>query len=141
MKIKKILCKSKWFLIDASEFVLGRLASKICNFLHTKEYGHRLLLSNNYVVVVNTARIKVTGNKCNTKFYYKYSGFPGGLKKRSLGLLLHFFPERLLYIAVKGMLPRNILGRQALSRLKIYPNSIHPHIAQEADFLEKIKHG
>ncbi|HEX77280.1 MAG TPA: 50S ribosomal protein L13 [Dehalococcoidia bacterium] len=121
-----------WHVIDASGQVLGRLASQVAKLLMGK---HKPIFTPNqdtgdYVVVINAAQVKVTGNKAKNKVYYRHSGYPGGLKQISLGKLLETRPTRAVELAVKGMLPHNRLGRAMFKKLKVYPGPDHPHQAQ-----------
>lgn len=122
-----------WYVIDASEAPLGRVASKIATLLTGK--GKPQFTSHidcgDFVVVVNAGMPKVTGNKLEDKMYYRHSGFPGGLKEASLKEVLEKTPERALYEAVRGMLPVNKLRDARLQRLKIYVGSEHNHQAQK----------
>ena len=121
-----------WVVIDAEGLILGRLASEISQYLRGKNevnFTPSVDLGN-FVVVYNVEKIKVTGKKLNDKNYYRHSGFPGGLKVTSLQKVLDEFPERVLLSAVKGMLPKNRLGRQLLTKLKLYKGNTHPHDAQ-----------
>lgn len=131
----------KWYLVDASNKVLGRLACQIAKYLrgkHKPEYTPHAD-AGDYIVVVNASQIRVTGNKGKNKVYYSHSGFPGGIKEITFDKLLDKDPTLVLEKAVKGMLPKNPLGRAMLSKLKIYPGSEHPHTAQqpEAVILDK----
>lgn len=130
---KKSLEKSaQWHLLDAGTAPLGRLAVKIANALSGKNKVSRRpnLDDGDFVVVVNAARLVVTGKKEKDKFYYRYSGYPGGLKKESLGHLRARRPEEIIRHAVSGMLPKNKLLDRRLARLKIYAGAEHPHQAQ-----------
>ena len=121
-----------WHLIDAKELPLGRLAVKISNLLCGKgkvSYTPNLD-QGDYVVVVNAADLVTTGNKDNKEFYYRYSGYPGGLKSESLGSLRKRKPEEVIRLAIKGMLPKNKLASDRLVRLHIYKGQEHPHTAQ-----------
>ncbi len=125
--------KRDWIMVDAKDKILGRLASQIAMHLrgkHKPEYAPHMD-NGDFVVVVNVEKIKVTGNKLLDKKYYRHSGFPGGLKEISLRDQLAKKPDEVLRIAVRGMLPKNRLGRQLLKKLKIYAGSEHPHTAQE----------
>jgi len=129
-KAKEI--KREWHVIDASEKTLGRLASQVAILLMGK---HKPIYSTNldtgdYVVIINAAKIKVSGKKAEQKMYYRHSGYPGGLKSLSLGELRSKHPTRVIEYAVKGMVPHNRLGRAMLKKLKIYAGSEHPHHAQ-----------
>lgn len=121
-----------WTLIDADGKVLGRLATTIAHRLrgkHRADFTPSVALGD-HVVVVNVAGIQVTGNKMDQKTYHRYTGYPGGLKSRTLRKQMQLDPEKVLRKAVKGMLPRGPLGRVMLSRLRIYNGSEHPHAAQ-----------
>jgi large subunit ribosomal protein L13 len=123
----------KWYLVDASNKVLGRLATQIAKYLrgkHKPEYTPHAD-AGDYIVVVNAAKIKVTGNKSEDKIYYSHSGYPGGIKEITFANLLSKDATLIIEKAVKGMLPKNPLGRAMLSKLKIYSGSEHPHTAQQ----------
>ncbi len=121
----------KWYVLDGTNKVLGRFSCTICNILNGK---YELFYPNHlevvYVVVNNACKIKFTGKKLFMKFYYNHSGFPGGLKKKSLNDLFREMPQRVLCYSVKGMLSKNSLGRAALARLKIYAHSSNLHLSQ-----------
>ena len=122
----------EWFVVDAQDQVLGRLASQIAHRLrgkHKPEFA-RHMDNGDFIVVVNCEKIKVTGTKMAHKNYYRHSGWVGGLKTTSLGDMLASKPERVLMAAVRGMLPKNRLGRAMLKKLKIYAGPEHPHTAQ-----------
>jgi large subunit ribosomal protein L13 len=122
-----------WYVIDAEGLTLGRLATQIADALRGKrkpEYTPHCD-TGDFVVVVNAAKIKVTGNKLNDKVYYRHSGYPGGLRSRTLGEMLERRPEEVIRMAVKGMLPRNRLARRQLQKLKVYAGAEHPHEAQK----------
>jgi len=127
--------KRSWVLVDAQHHVLGRLASRLALILRGK---HQVtytpfLDAGDWVVVINAEKIAVTGNKRAQKMYRRYSGYPGGLKVRTLEQVLRTRPERVLRRAVKGMLPDGPLGRRMLSKLKIYAGPAHPHAAQHPE--------
>ena len=127
-----------WVVVDASGQTLGRLATQIADVLRGKtkpEYTPHCDVGD-FVVVVNAERISVTGNKREDKKYYRHSGYPGGLKERSLNDMLERKPEEVIRLAVKGMLPRNRLARQQLRKLKVYAGPDHPHAAQKPSKLE-----
>lgn len=129
-----------WFLVDAKGKTLGRLAAGIAKRLrgkHKPEYTPHVD-TGDYIVVVNAEQIKVTGNKANDKVYYRYSGYPGGLKEETFEKLIKRRPERVLEIAVKGMLPKNILGRAMFRKLNVYAGPTHPHTAQQPQPLEEV---
>jgi len=125
----------RWFVVDAKDETLGRLASRIARVLEGKDKPtySPTLDSGDHVVVVNAARIAVTSNKKETKLYVRHSGYPHGLKTETLGHLLERRPEEVIRRAVKGMLPRNRLGAQQLTKLKIYAGPEHPHQAQRPE--------
>lgn len=130
VKAKEI--QPRWHLIDASGKVLGRLASEIAQLLkgkHRPTYSPHLHLGD-MVVVVNAAKVRVTGKKATAKVYYRHTQYPGGLRAITFDKLLAQHPTRVIEHAVKGMLPHNALGRQLLRRLKVYAGPSHPHQAQ-----------
>jgi large subunit ribosomal protein L13 len=122
-----------WLLVDAAEKTLGRLATQIADALRGKrkpEYTPHID-TGDFVVVVNAEKIRVTGNKLQAKQYHRHSGYPGGLRTRTLQEMLDWRPEEVIRLAVKGMLPRTRLGRQQLRKLKVYAGPDHPHQAQQ----------
>ena len=122
----------RWYVVDAEGQTLGRLATRIADTLRGKrkpEYTPHVD-TGDYVVVVNAEKIGVTGKKREDKIYYRHSGYPGGLRERTLGEELERRPTEVLRKAVKGMLPRNRLARQQINKLKIYAGPEHPHVAQ-----------
>ena len=128
----------KWYVVDADGETLGRLASQIAAILRGK---HKPIYSpsvdtGDYVIVVNAEKIHTTGRRMDQKKYYRHSGYVGGLKELTLRELLEKHPERVIYLAVKGMLPKNILGRKMLKKLKVYAGPEHPHQAQQPEPLE-----
>jgi large subunit ribosomal protein L13 len=127
-----------WFVVDAEDKALGRLASAIAHRLrgkHKPEYTPHVD-TGDYIVVVNAEKLRVTGNKFEDKMYYRHSGYPGGIKSMSFKDMQARHPERILEKAVKGMLPRNPLGRAMLRKLKVYAGTEHPHSAQQPQPLE-----
>lgn len=125
--------KREWFVIDATGMTLGRLATQIATVLKGK---HKPIYSphldtGDFVIVVNAHKVRVTGRKLDQKFYYRHSGYPGGLKEISLRDQLNRHPDRVIRFAVRGMLPKNRLGRQMIKKLKIYATPGHPHEAQQ----------
>ena len=127
-----------WLVVDATGKTLGRLATEIANVLRGKrkpEYTPHCDVGD-FVSVVNAEKVSVTGNKRQEKRYYRHSGFPGGLRSRTFEEMIERRPEEVLRLAVKGMLPRNRLGRQQLRKLKIYAGPDHPHQAQQPAPLE-----
>ena len=126
--------KREWHVIDATNKTLGRLATDVARLLRGK---HKPMFSpsldtGDFVVVVNAAKVRVTGKKADIKIYYHHSGYPGGLKSNSLAELLQNRPTRVIEHAVKGMLPHNSLGRTQFKKLKVYAGQDHPHQAQVA---------
>ena len=127
-----------WYLVDAENRTLGRLATQIADVLRGKRkptYTPHVDVGD-FVIVVNAEKISVTGNKRAEKRYYRHSGYPGGIKSRSLEEMLDRRPEEVIRRAVKGMLPRNRLARQQLRKLKVYAGAEHPHQAQKPEQLE-----
>ena len=127
-----------WLVVDATGQTLGRLATQIADTLRGKRKPTYTphVDTGDFVVVVNAEKISVTGNKRAAKMYYRHSGYPGGLKTRTLNDMLERRPEEVLRLAVKGMLPRNRLARKQLTKLKIYAGPEHPHEAQKPQKLE-----
>jgi len=127
-----------WYVVDASGRTLGRLATQIADALRGKrkpEYTPHID-TGDFVVVVNAEKISVTGDKRTAKLYHRHSGYPGGLKTRTLQEMLDRRPEEVIRLAVKGMLPRNRLARKQLTKLKVYAGPDHPHAAQKPQPLE-----
>ena len=124
--------KRDWYLVDAQDLVLGRLASKVANILRGKNKAIYTpsVDTGDFVIVVNAEKIALTGHKLANKIYYNHSGYTGGLKEITAGKLLEKKPSDLIKRAVKGMLPKNKLSRHMLKKLKIYAGSSHPHAAQ-----------
>jgi large subunit ribosomal protein L13 len=125
----------RWFVVDAADQTLGRLASRIARVLegkHKPTYAPNLD-AGDFVVVLNARRIAVTSDKLESKLYIRHSGFPQGYREETLGHLLERRPEEVIRRAVKGMLPRTKLGVQQLRKLKVYPGSDHPHQAQRPE--------
>ncbi len=128
----------KWHLVDAEGKILGRLASRIAQILSGKDkpiYTPHLDVGD-FVVVINAEKVKVTGGKEEKKIYYRHTGYPGGLKERTYEELLSKRPEDIIRKAVRGMLPKNKLGRQMFKKLKVYTGSEHPHQAQRPEKLD-----
>jgi len=122
----------EWWVIDATNQTLGRMASQLARLLMGK---HKAIFAphidtGDYVVVINAARVRVTGKKAEKKSYYRHSGYPGGLKSQSFEELFSKNPARVIELAVKGMLPHNRLGRAMFKKLKVYPGDEHPHQGQ-----------
>ncbi len=128
----------QWHIIDATDVVLGRLASQVAVLLrgkHKPEFAPHVD-TGDFVVVINAGKIALTGNKRAGKIVYRHSGYPGGLRQRPIGELLASRPERVIETAVKGMLPHNTLGRKMLTKLKVYGGPAHPHRAQSPEPFE-----
>jgi large subunit ribosomal protein L13 len=127
-----------WYVVDAEDKTLGRLATQIANVLRgkTKPTYTPHVDVGDFVVVVNAEKIAVTGKKLEDKRYWRHSGYPGGIRSRTLGELLESRPEEVIRKAVKGMLPRNRLARQQLRKLKVYAGPEHPHQAQQPKQLD-----
>jgi large subunit ribosomal protein L13 len=128
----------EWYLVDADGKTLGRLATQIADTLRGKRKPQYTphVDTGDFVIVVNAEKIAVTGNKLDQKRYYRHSGYPGGLRSRTLREQLERRPTEVLRVAVKGMLPKNRLARQQITKLKIYAGPAHPHEAQNPRPLE-----
>jgi large subunit ribosomal protein L13 len=127
-----------WYVVDAEGKTLGRLATQIADALRGKrkpEYTPHVD-TGDFVIVVNAEKIHVTGDKLTSKLYYRHSGYPGGIRSRTLGEMLERRPEEVIRKAVKGMLPRNRLARRQLTKLKVYAGPEHPHAAQQPKQME-----
>jgi large subunit ribosomal protein L13 len=125
--------KREWLLVDATDKTLGRLATEIASRLRGK---HKPIYTphvdtGDYIVVINAEKVAVTGNKARAKMYHRHSGYIGGLKSKNFETMIEDSPEKVLELAVKGMLPRNPLGRAMFTKLKVYSGSEHPHTAQQ----------
>ena len=128
----------QWLLIDANGLTLGRLATQLADLLRGKlkpEYTPHVD-TGDFVVVINAEKISVSGNKLKEKMYRRHTGYPGGLRERTLEEMLERRPEEVIRQAVRGMLPRNRLARQQITKLKVYAGSDHPHVAQKPTKLE-----
>jgi len=128
----------KWYIVDAKNLVLGRLASQVAAVLRGK---HKAIFTphvdtGDFVVIINAEKVQLTGSKLEEKIYYRHSGYPGGLKAITAGKLLKSKPEDVITFAVKGMLPKNPLGRDMIKKMKVYPGGEHPHAAQNPVALE-----
>lgn len=138
MKIKTYTPKQddirrEWFVIDAKDQTLGRLATQVAVLLRGKHkpiYAPHMDVGD-FVIIINADKIRVTGNKLDQKVYYRHSGYPGGIKSRTLREQLNRFPDRVIRTAVRGMLPKNSLGRHMIKKLKVYAGDKHPHQAQQ----------
>lgn len=127
----------KWYVVDAEDKVLGRLASRVAARLRGK---HKAIFTPNvdtgdFVIIVNAEKVRLTGRKLEQKTYYRHSGFPGGLRSETAGDLLARRPEQVITEAVRGMLPKNRLGRKMIKKLKVYIGGGHPHSAQAPEKL------
>lgn len=128
----------KWYLVDAKDKTLGRLASELAKRLrgkHKPEFTPHAD-TGDFVVVINAEQLKVTGNKLEGKKYYRHTGYPGGLKEQSLAEMLGKHPTRVIEKAVRGMLPKGPLGRKIFTKLKVYAGNEHPHSAQKPELIE-----
>lgn len=138
----KLMAEKKWYLVDATDKPIGRLAVRISQVLQGK---HKPTFTphqdvGDFVIVTNVEKIRATGNKTKQKTYYRHSQYPGGLKKVTLEEMQEKFPERVITLAVKGMLPRNKLREPRLNKLKVYVGATHPHQAQNPEPLpEQLK--
>jgi large subunit ribosomal protein L13 len=125
----------QWFLVDANNEVLGRLASRVAHILRGK---HKAIFAphvdtGDHVVIINAEKIRVTGKKASQKKYTHFTGYPGGLREASFETVLAKYPERVLEHAIRGMLPHNRIGRKMMKKLKIYAGETHPHSAQKLE--------
>lgn len=130
--------KRDWFVIDATDLTLGRVATEIARRLrgkHKPEYTP-FMDTGDYIIVINASKIKVTGNKAHDKIYYHHTGFPGGIKAESFEKLIARKPEQVLETAVRGMLPKGPLGRAMFRKLKVYAGESHNHAAQQPQELK-----
>ena len=127
----------KWFVVDASDQVLGRLATRLATLLMGKDRPNYtdFLDTGAFVIVVNADKVRLTGKKWSQKVYYSHSRYPGGLKEITAESLLRRYPDRLVRLAVRGMLPKNKLGKRMIRKLKIYAGADHPHQAQKPESL------
>ena len=142
MKVQKVTkfiktsdADRKWFLVDAQDQVLGRLATKIARIIRGK---NKAIFTPNtdtgdFVVVINADKVKFTGKRSTLKTYSHHSGFPGGLKTKSLPEIMKSKPEFVVQNAVQGMLPKTRLGKQLIKKLKVYSGNVHPHVAQKPE--------
>jgi large subunit ribosomal protein L13 len=127
----------RWYVVDATDVPLGRLASGIATLIrgkHKPTYAPHMD-GGDYVVVINAEKVAVTGNKETQKTYYRHSGYPGGLRELPFAQMRERYPERVIEIAVRGMLPKNKLGRAMIGKLKVYAGAEHPHAAQAPEVL------
>jgi large subunit ribosomal protein L13 len=136
--VKKEEIKREWYIVDAKDKILGRLASKLAYILqgkHRPDYTPHVDQAD-FIVVINAEKVKLTGKKLDQKVYWRHSGYMGGLKLETARKLLERKPEQLIYLAVKRMLPRNRMRKKLLKKLKIYAGESHPHTAQNPKPLE-----
>lgn len=130
--------EKKWYYVDAKDKILGRLSTKISHYLkgkHKIQYTPHVDIGD-YIIVLNASKVIVTGNKKINKFYYRHTGYVGGIKKVSFQDMLLKYPEKIIENSVKGMLPKGILGRAMFRKLKVYAFNNHDHIAQNPQFLD-----
>jgi len=130
--------KHDWFVVDATNKVLGRLATQIAARLrgkHKPEFTPHVD-TGDFIIVVNASKLRVTGNKAEQKIYYRHTTYPGGVRETNFAKMQARFPRRVLEIAVKGMLPKGPLGYAMLKKLKVYGDDKHPHVAQQPKTLE-----
>lgn len=134
--VKKCL-PNKWYLIDARNQTLGRISTQIASILRGKTYSYYTphCINKSYIIIINAEHIQVSGQKKSQKSYYTHSGRPGSLKKENFEQLQKRIPNRIIEKAVKGMLPKNKLGRQLFTHLKVYSGTFHPHNAQNPTIL------
>lgn len=128
----------KWYVVDAEGQTLGRLATEVATVLrgkHKPTYTPHLD-TGDFVIVINAEKIKLTGRKESQKMYYRFTGYVGNLKKITYKTMMEKHPDRIIQLAVKGMIPHNVLGRQVMDKLHVYAGSEHPHQAQKPEVLE-----
>ena len=135
---KKETVNRNWYVIDAENLPLGRVATKAANLLRGK---HKVTFTphvdcGDYVIIINADKVKLTGNKLEQKMYYNHSGFPGGLRERNAKTMIEKYPVEMVERAVKGMLPHNRLGRAMFKKLFVYEGENHPHMAQKPEVLD-----
>jgi large subunit ribosomal protein L13 len=132
LKVDEIAAQRKWYVVDAKDYVLGRLATNVAHILRGKNKAafapHQDI--GDFVIVINADKIQLTGKKAEQKTYFRHTGYPGGAKEVSFKDMIEKHPERVIEHAVRLMLPKNVLGRQMLKKLKVYGGSEHPHQAQ-----------
>jgi large subunit ribosomal protein L13 len=133
MNTKEALAQREWYIVDADGKILGRMASEIARVLRGK---NKVIFTPNadtgdFVIVINAKRVRLSGHKLDDKVYYRHTTYPGGIRSRTAGNLLEHKPEDLIHLAVKGMLPKNRLGRKLAAKLKVYAGAEHPHEAQK----------
>jgi large subunit ribosomal protein L13 len=133
MNTKEALAQREWYIVDADGKILGRMASEIARVLRGK---NKVIFAPNadtgdFVIVINAKRVKLSGHKLDDKIYHRHTDYPGGIRSRTAGNLLENKPEDVIHLAVKGMLPKNRLGRKLAAKLKVYPGAENPHEAQK----------
>jgi large subunit ribosomal protein L13 len=133
MKTKEALAQREWHIVDADGKILGRMASEIARVLRGK---NKVIFTPNadtgdFVIVINAKGVRLSGHKLDDKIYYRHTNYPGGIRSRTAADLLENKPEDLIHLAVKGMLPKNRLGRKLAAKLKVYSGAEHPHEAQK----------
>jgi large subunit ribosomal protein L13 len=133
MKTKEALAQREWHIVDADGKILGRMASEIARVLRGK---NKVIFTPNadtgdFVIVINAKGVRLSGHKLDDKIYYRHTNYPGGIRSRTAADLLDNKPEDLIHLAVKGMLPKNRLGRKLAAKLKVYSGAEHPHEAQK----------
>ena len=135
---KKETVERKWYVIDATDATLGRLASKVAHILRGKNKATYTphIDCGDYVIIVNAEKVKLTGNKLDKKLYYNHSGYAGGLRVRTAREMVERYPVEMVERAVKGMLPHNRLGRAMFKKLFVYEGENHPHMAQKPEVLD-----
>ena len=135
---KKETVERNWYIIDATDVTLGRLASKVAFMLrgkHKATYTPHIDCGD-YIVIINANKVKLTGDKLNKKLYYNHSGYAGGLRTRTAKEMIENYPVEMMEKAIKGMLPHNRLGRAMFKKLFVYEGETHPHMAQKPEVLE-----
>nr|YP_009564955.1 ribosomal protein L13 [Gelidium coulteri]YP_009565355.1 ribosomal protein L13 [Gelidium sinicola]QBA96306.1 ribosomal protein L13 [Gelidium coulteri]QBA96706.1 ribosomal protein L13 [Gelidium sinicola] len=127
--------QNKWYIVDAYNKNLGRLSTEVATILRGKNRTNYMphIINNAYVIVINAENITITGKKDKQKLYKRHSGYPGGLKVENFTTLQNRLPERIIEKSIKGMLPKNSLGKQLFNRLKVYRSKTHPHSAQQPE--------
>lgn len=138
---KNMEIEKKWYLVDADNLVLGRLSSRVASVLRGKNKPMYTphVDTGDFVIIINADKIRLTGNKLQNKVYIHHSGYPGGIKTKSVKDLMKNMPEKIIISAVKGMLPKNKLGKLQLKKLKVYKGTDHPHKAQKPEVLKLMK--
>ncbi len=130
--------EKKWYIVDATDLVLGRMSTEVARILTGKnKVSYTPHIDNgDYVIIINADKIKLTGNKLDNKFYYNHSGYPGGMRKRNAKTMIEKYPTEMVYRSIWGMVPHNRLGRAQIKKLFIYQGSEHKHEAQQPEALE-----